>query len=61
MAAKDRGLDLTHGVAAKLINIYLKATFVSADHQDSPRVRAIHPPIDSILLDSLYEQPYGTP
>ncbi len=58
-ASKNRGFDFTHGVAAKLINIYLKATFVSAGHHDNPRVRAIHPPIDSILLDSLYENDVG--
>ncbi|MGD9365696.1 MAG: hypothetical protein PVH87_08385 [Desulfobacteraceae bacterium] len=43
----------THGVAAKLINIYLKSIYVCGGKHDDPRVMAIHPPIDSILLDSL--------
>lgn len=43
-------LTLTHGVAAKLINCYLKARFVCAGFQDESKVQAIHPPIDSLLL-----------
>ena len=43
-AAKIQGLDFTHGVAAKLINIYLKAGFVCGGHDIDPRVRALHPP-----------------
>ena len=50
-AAKELGLAFTHGVAAKLINIYLKAGFVCGGHHDDDRVRSLHPPIDSVLLD----------
>lgn len=53
--AATMGLPMTHGVAAKLINIYLKSTLVIAGHHDDPRAGAIHPPIDSLLLDALYE------
>jgi hypothetical protein len=57
VAARKRGLeDFTHGVAAKLINIYLKSRFVCGGHHNHARVRAIHPPIDSILLDKLYSE-----
>ena len=49
----------THGVAAKLINIYLKAGFVCAGHHEHERVRAIHPPIDSLLLDELSHRNIG--
>jgi hypothetical protein len=50
--------DLTgfsHGTAAKLINVYLKAAFVCAGHENHASVAALHPPIDSLLLDALYE------
>ncbi len=58
-AAKSQGLNFTHGVAAKLINIYLKAGFVCGGHDTDPRVQALHPPIDSLLLDELYRQDVG--
>ncbi len=58
-AAAELGLTFTHGVAAKLINIYLKAGFVCGGHHDNERVRAIHPPIDSLLLNELYSQNVG--
>ncbi|MBI2393239.1 MAG: hypothetical protein HYV09_26880 [Deltaproteobacteria bacterium] len=43
----------THGIAAKLINVYLKAAFVCGGHHDDERVAALHPPIDGLLLDAL--------
>lgn len=48
-------LPFTHGVAAKLINMYLKAAVVCAAGaaNPEPRVATIHPPIDGLLLDSL--------
>lgn len=55
-AAKDHGLSFTHGVAAKLINIYLKSIFICSNDHDNKKVKAIHPPIDSVLLDALYKQ-----
>jgi hypothetical protein len=58
-AANGQRLNFTHGVAAKLINIYLKAGFVCGGHDADPRVQAIHPPIDSLLLDELYEKNIG--
>ena len=58
-AANDQGLNFTHGVAAKLINIYLKAGFVCAGYDTDLRVRALHPPIDSLLLDELYRRNVG--
>jgi hypothetical protein len=49
------GPGLSHGKAAKLINVYLKAGVVcampgNADDHLRRAVGAIHPPIDSILL-----------
>jgi hypothetical protein len=52
-AAKSRGLPFTHGVAAKLVNIYLKSRFVCGGHYEHPRVQSLHPPIDSVLLRTL--------
>ena len=57
--AKSRGLRFKHGVAAKLINIYLKAGFVCGGHDTDPRVQALHPPIDNLLLDELCRRKVG--
>jgi len=54
-AAKAHGLSFTHGLAAKLINIYLKSIFVCGNDHDNNKVKAIHPPIDSVLLDALHK------
>ena len=43
----------THGVAAKLINCYLKSRFVCGGHHSHPNVAMLHPPIDKLLLDEL--------
>lgn len=47
----------TFGVAAKLVNCYTKALFLSGQgFENSPfsdRIRAIHPPVDRVLLDTL--------
>jgi hypothetical protein len=59
VAARNHKLDFTHGVAAKLINIYLKAGFVCGGHHTHVRVQALHPPIDSVLLDELSAQNVG--
>ena len=57
--ARREGLDLMHGVAAKLINIYLKAGLVCGGHEVDARVQALHPPIDSLLLKELCRQDVG--
>lgn len=49
----------THGVAAKLINIYLKACFVCGGYHEHERVRTLHPPIDSLLLEELSKENIG--
>jgi hypothetical protein len=58
-AAARRELNFSHGVAAKLINIYLKAGFVCGGHDSHERVRALHPPIDSLLLKELAKKNVG--
>lgn len=57
--AKKNGLTFTHGIAAKLINCYLKMRFVCAGHHDHERVKALHPPIDALLLSELAKQDVG--
>jgi hypothetical protein len=58
-AATSSGLPFTHGVAAKLVNIYLKSRFVCGGHHAHARVQSLHPPIDSVLLNGLAEANVG--
>ena len=51
--AAKRNLKFTHGIAAKLINGYLKDRFVCGCDHEHKRVRCLHPPIDALLLDAL--------
>lgn len=51
--AMAREIRLTDGIAAKLINVYLKSIFVCGGHEEDACVKAIHPPIDSNLLSNL--------
>jgi hypothetical protein len=59
-AAKTKNLiGFSHGVAAKLINIYLKSAFVCAGYENHNHVSGLHPPIDSLLLEELYKSNVG--
>jgi hypothetical protein len=58
-AARTQEITFTHGVAAKLINIYLKAGFVCGGHHLNDSVRALHPPIDRALLKELALRNFG--
>jgi hypothetical protein len=58
-AAKAQGKSLTHGIAAKLINVYLKSRFVCGGYHAHERVRNLHPPIDSVLLKTLAKLNFG--
>ena len=59
----NKKMKFTHGVAAKFINVYFKAMFLN----DVPpecivqemRINALHPPIDSVLLQNLAEEKVG--
>ena len=55
-AAAAQDLTFSHGVAAKLINVYLKARFVCAGRHEHERVKCLHPPIDSELLKGLAKE-----
>jgi hypothetical protein len=53
-AAKKKGIcGFTHGVAAKIINCYLKDRFICGGYHDKKQVKALHPPIDAVLLAGL--------
>ena len=51
--AEQKGLRFSDGIAAKLINCYLKVRFVCGGHHLDARVEALHPPVDRILLGGL--------
>lgn len=57
--AGNANLVFSHGIAAKLINCYLKVRFVCGGHHDHDRVKCLHPPIDEILLRGLADSNYG--
>jgi len=59
-AAEKENLIFTHGIAAKLINCYLKVRFVSGGHHADARVQALHPPIDEVLLKELAAVNFGS-
>jgi hypothetical protein len=46
-------LDFSDGLAAKLINCYLKAALIYPHTAQNPKIKAIHPPVDRILLENL--------
>ncbi|MBC6428266.1 MAG: hypothetical protein GDA55_03425 [Cellvibrionales bacterium] len=47
--------QFTHGVVAKLINVYLKSIIICGGFYDHPYTEFIHPPIDRELLGKLKE------
>ena len=57
--AGEKEIIFTHGVAAKLINCYLKVRFVCAGQHEHERVKCLHPPIDATLLRVLKEANVG--
>lgn len=60
----DYACNFTHGIAAKLINCYLKSMFLSSiqenlSEENSQKRDAIHPPIDRLLADELWKAAKG--
>ena len=51
--ARIKKLKFSDGVAAKLINVYLKAGFVTIANRDDKKVGALHPPIDQAVLKGM--------
>lgn len=58
-AAERNDLVFSHGVAAKLINCYLKVRFVCGGQHDQESVKHLHPPIDDLLLKALAKCNFG--
>jgi hypothetical protein len=56
LAQKRELQNFSHGVAAKLINIYLKSMFVCGGHAAHRKVTSLHPPIDRLLLNALHNE-----
>jgi hypothetical protein len=57
--SKKLNLNFSHGVAAKIINCYLKVRFVCSENVGSKKINCIHPPIDSLLLKELARIKFG--
>ena len=57
--ASKTGLAFTHGVAAKLINMYLKSALVCGGYDSHVKVADLHPPIDAVLLKALRRRNIG--
>ncbi|KJD34687.1 hypothetical protein PK35_02680 [Tamlana nanhaiensis] len=53
--ATKEGFNFTHGVSAKLINVYLKSIIICGGYYNHPKAKFIHPPIDRVLLGELAE------
>lgn len=51
-------LEFTHGIAAKLINCYLKTRFVCGG-ANAKDIKYLHPPVDRLLLDQLKKNNIG--
>ena len=48
-----KALVCTYGRAQKLVNMYLKLKIICAGYHDHPHVKAMHPPLDAVLLQAL--------
>lgn len=57
--ASKIGLVFTHGIAAKLINMYLKSALVCGGYDSHAKVAKLHPPIDAVLLKALRQNNIG--
>jgi hypothetical protein len=57
--AQKMNCPFTHGIAAKLLNSYLKERFVCGGDHEHERVKYLHPPIDALLLDALAKADFG--
>jgi hypothetical protein len=57
--AKTRA-EISHGRAAKLINVYLKAAaFVCGGYHEHPKVTSLHPLTDRLLLQRMSSERFG--
>ncbi|MEZ5563534.1 MAG: hypothetical protein R3F27_11335 [Gammaproteobacteria bacterium] len=59
LPAPEAGGSFSFGVAAKLINVYLKVGVLSRSTRDGAEFLAMHPPIDRVLLSGLGDADLG--
>lgn len=59
LKSQEIGHELTHGVAAKLINVYLKSALVCGGYHDHLKVKLLHPPVDGLILGELLYRDIG--
>lgn len=52
-------LSMSNGMAAKIINVYLKAIIVCGGYHNHEKAKLIHPPIDRLLLKELADRNIG--
>lgn len=45
--------EITYGIAAKLLGVFVKGYFILAGNENQPLSRVAHPPIDSFLLKGI--------
>ena len=50
---KTYNKEITYGIAAKLIGIFVKGYFILAGNENQPLSKVAHPPIDSYLLKGI--------
>lgn len=51
---KENGVEAaTFGLAAKLVNVYLKSSIVLSKYGDSKLASIVHPPIDDLMLKAI--------
>lgn len=58
-AASRYGLAFSEGIAAKLINVYLKASFLGDQGSESAPIAELHPPVDREMLKALIASGLG--
>lgn len=57
--AEKQGITFTHGIAAKLVNTYLKVRFICGGYHEHDNAASLHPPVDKLLLDMLADLKVG--
>lgn len=58
-AERNKLHSFTHGIAAKLINVYMKVVFTCGGYHFHPKVQHFHPPVDRLLLEHCYRNNIG--
>lgn len=51
--AMKRNISLTYGIAAKIVNVYIKTISINLGKNEYPVLRYIHPPVDRRILTNI--------